>query len=144
MPISATCPECQSLFDLPDDLAGQEVRCQKCEQLFTVPEPAAEVAEPTTVEPEQTAEAPESDAAPVKTAEKAAVKPKNRLAPKEGWAGTLVSLALLLMFSMSVCGIGTFAGVWIATHLSPPARGVVVPPLPLEQKVNEIPKMLPK
>jgi hypothetical protein len=37
MAISTLCPGCQSLFRLPDELAGKQVRCQKCNRLLMVP-----------------------------------------------------------------------------------------------------------
>jgi hypothetical protein len=37
MAISTLCPGCQSLFRLPDDLAGKQVRCQQCGRLMMVP-----------------------------------------------------------------------------------------------------------
>jgi hypothetical protein len=37
MAIATLCPGCQSLFRLPDELAGTHVRCQKCQRMLTVP-----------------------------------------------------------------------------------------------------------
>lgn len=37
MSISTNCPNCKSLFRLPDELAGRTAKCQKCAQLFVVP-----------------------------------------------------------------------------------------------------------
>jgi predicted Zn finger-like uncharacterized protein len=37
MLIATTCPNCKALFRLPDDMAGQKVKCQKCEHVFVVP-----------------------------------------------------------------------------------------------------------
>lgn len=37
MAISATCPNCQANFNLPDELAGRRVKCQKCDHVFTLP-----------------------------------------------------------------------------------------------------------
>ena len=37
MAISTLCPGCQSLFRLPDEFAGKQVRCQKCSRLLMVP-----------------------------------------------------------------------------------------------------------
>ena len=36
MSIAAKCPKCQATFNLPDDLAGKKVKCQKCAAIFTV------------------------------------------------------------------------------------------------------------
>lgn len=37
MPISVTCPSCQTAFRLPDEMAGQKVTCQNCQSAITVP-----------------------------------------------------------------------------------------------------------
>lgn len=37
MPIATTCPKCEALFRLPDELAGRTVKCQKCAGLFVAP-----------------------------------------------------------------------------------------------------------
>ena len=37
MSIAVTCPECQSRFDLPDDLADQPIRCHRCDHTFDSP-----------------------------------------------------------------------------------------------------------
>ncbi len=38
MTITTSCPTCMSLFRLPTEFAGRQVRCQKCENTFLVPE----------------------------------------------------------------------------------------------------------
>ena len=62
MPITTSCPGCKSLFRLPDDLAGEEVRCQKCARVFVVPMPITGTTEPSVVAPEAPTEAPPEDA----------------------------------------------------------------------------------
>ena len=37
MPITAQCPGCQSRFNLQDQLAGQQVQCQRCQTVFAAP-----------------------------------------------------------------------------------------------------------
>lgn len=37
MPITTTCPQCRSFFDLADEFAGKQVRCAQCKTVFTVP-----------------------------------------------------------------------------------------------------------
>jgi predicted Zn finger-like uncharacterized protein len=49
MSIQATCPNCQTAYNLPDALAGKKVRCKKCEQPFVA---VAEVADGATNGPE--------------------------------------------------------------------------------------------
>jgi predicted Zn finger-like uncharacterized protein len=46
MPIATTCPNCQALFRLPDDMVGRRVKCQKCASLFEVPRGEAETTVP--------------------------------------------------------------------------------------------------
>ena len=43
MPISLSCPSCNKPYNVPDTLAGKQVRCQQCSHVFTVaaPQPAA-------------------------------------------------------------------------------------------------------
>jgi len=43
MPISLACPACNKSYNVPDTLAGKQVRCQQCSHVFTVaaPQPAA-------------------------------------------------------------------------------------------------------
>lgn len=43
MPITLSCPSCQKPYQVPDKLAGKQVRCQQCSHVFTVaaPQPAA-------------------------------------------------------------------------------------------------------
>jgi predicted Zn finger-like uncharacterized protein len=36
MPISLSCPSCQKPYQVPETLAGKQVRCQKCSHIFTV------------------------------------------------------------------------------------------------------------
>lgn len=48
MTITTSCPTCKSIFRLPAELAGRQVRCQKCENTFLVPEVAPGVLETTT------------------------------------------------------------------------------------------------
>jgi predicted Zn finger-like uncharacterized protein len=38
MPIDVVCPACQQKLRVPDDLVGQDVRCQKCNSQFTAVE----------------------------------------------------------------------------------------------------------
>ncbi len=46
MPISTTCPQCQALFRLPEELAGRKVKCQKCAALFVAPSAGADTTMP--------------------------------------------------------------------------------------------------
>lgn len=36
MPISIACPSCSKPYNVPDKLAGKQVRCQQCSHVFTV------------------------------------------------------------------------------------------------------------
>ncbi len=63
MSISTNCPNCKSLFRLPDELAGRTAKCQKCAQLFVVPTgQAGEVAPAESVRKEEEARANEPPA----------------------------------------------------------------------------------
>ncbi|MBY0458006.1 MAG: hypothetical protein K2V38_11755, partial [Gemmataceae bacterium] len=42
MPTVFDCPECDRPLRVPDDLAGQMVRCPHCKALAAVPRPVAE------------------------------------------------------------------------------------------------------
>lgn len=44
MPINTQCPGCQGQFQLPDQLAGQQVQCQSCQTVFAAPSPNTPVA----------------------------------------------------------------------------------------------------
>lgn len=46
MPIATTCPKCQALFRLPDELAGRRVKCQKCAAVFEAPVAASDTTMP--------------------------------------------------------------------------------------------------
>ncbi len=48
MPIATTCPKCQALFRLPDELAGRKVKCQKCAAVFEAPMGVSEMTMPGT------------------------------------------------------------------------------------------------
>lgn len=48
MPIATTCPTCQALFRLPDELAGRKVKCQKCAALFVAPNAGSDATMPST------------------------------------------------------------------------------------------------
>ena len=125
MSITTSCPGCKSLFRLPEELAGKQVRCQKCAELFEVPHlvapeatpiplalpvaPPAEVIEATLAEPAQTT----------------VVQPPplpNPAPPSVGWA-----IVGLLLFLLSLLGTGGFATLWVATHLAPPLRVSAAP-----------------
>jgi predicted Zn finger-like uncharacterized protein len=145
MPITTSCPGCKSLFRLPEDLAGQEVRCQKCAQLFVVPMPITGATDPSVVAPEAPPAAPPSTAPPEEAPSAAAQAPQTPAedvvmttlaAPNEGKpkpppvpktfvpperpASVVGALVLLLLFLMAIFGTGAFATIWIVTHLSPP------------------------
>jgi predicted Zn finger-like uncharacterized protein len=142
MPITTSCPGCKSLFRLLDELAGQEVRCQKCTQLFVVPMPIPGATEPSVVAPEAPREAPPEEApsaaaqvpqTPVEDVVMATLavpkeeKPKppplpKTFVPAERPGSLLGTLALLLLFVMGVFGTGAFATIWIVMHMSPPLR----------------------
>ena len=36
MPVSLSCPRCQTSYNLADSLRGKSVRCKKCEEIFPV------------------------------------------------------------------------------------------------------------
>jgi predicted Zn finger-like uncharacterized protein len=40
--IDFTCPQCQSAFSVPDNLAGRRARCKKCQTPITIPSPVQE------------------------------------------------------------------------------------------------------
>jgi predicted Zn finger-like uncharacterized protein len=48
MPIATTCPKCQALFRLPDELAGRKVKCQKCAAVFVMPSAGSDMTMPGT------------------------------------------------------------------------------------------------
>jgi predicted Zn finger-like uncharacterized protein len=41
MPLSLSCPSCQKPYNVPDTLAGKQVRCQKCSHVFVAAAPPA-------------------------------------------------------------------------------------------------------
>jgi predicted Zn finger-like uncharacterized protein len=51
MPISLACPSCQKPYNVPDTLAGKQVRCQKCSHVFTVTAPQLAPLQPTALDP---------------------------------------------------------------------------------------------
>ncbi len=84
MTVTTSCPTCMSLFRLPAELAGRQVRCQKCENTFIVPAfvpggmettaavsaeasapPIAKVVEPPPVQPPPLVQPPPVAAPPV-------------------------------------------------------------------------------
>lgn len=151
MSITTSCPSCKALFRLPENLAGQPVRCQKCEQIFTVPMLVTGVpAPPAPVAPEP----PPEDFAPATIAEeepkidivvegkakkeesaKPPALPKNAAVPKAPaaplppprLAGLLWTLVPLALFLLGMIGAGGFAAIWVATHLGPPLRSAANP-----------------
>jgi predicted Zn finger-like uncharacterized protein len=75
MLIATACPNCKALFRLPENMAGQKVKCQKCQHIFVVPKaednavaPAASVAKPPIDMELDPKPAPEPIPAPVATA----------------------------------------------------------------------------
>ncbi len=162
MPITTSCPGCKSLFRLPDDLAGQEVRCQKCAQLFVVPMPTTGATEPSVVALQAPPEAPPpaappedapSEGAPAPETPVEAVvmatlavpkeeKPKppplpKAFVPEERPASVLGAIALLLLFFLGMLGTGAAATIWIVTHLSPPLPITSGPPLDAGRNGNQ-------
>ena len=154
MPITTSCPGCKSLFRLPDDLAGQEVRCQKCAQLFVVPIPKTGATDPSVVAPESPPAAAPSTAPPEEASSTAAQAPQTPVkdvlmttlaapneekpkppplpktfVPPERPASVVGALVLLLLFLMALFGTGAFATIWIVTNLSPPLPITSGPPL---------------
>ena len=51
MPISLSCPCCQKPYNVPDTLAGKQVRCQKCSHVFTVTAPQPAPLQPPALDP---------------------------------------------------------------------------------------------
>src|SRR5262245_34693825 len=41
MPLRIRCPGCQGLFDIPDTMVGQKLRCKQCQKIFQVGKPPA-------------------------------------------------------------------------------------------------------
>ena len=117
MSIETTCPGCKSLFQLPDDLAGETVRCEACGGTFEVPasepiptvepiddEAKADVVLATLVDP-----LPEATPPPPLLARAAPDRPPS----------VLVTLVLMVLFVLGMAGVGAFATFWIVTHLGP-------------------------
>jgi hypothetical protein len=113
MLIASKCSGCQSEFRFPEDLAGTEVHCAKCGQMLVVPMPVVTSEETVVI---------------ATLAEPKKEKPNTSL-PAERSASVVGALALLLLFLMSLFGVGAFATIWIATHLGPPIRITSAPPL---------------
>jgi predicted Zn finger-like uncharacterized protein len=93
MPIATTCPKCQALFRLPDELGGRRVKCQKCAAVFEAPSAGLEMtmpgmpvmseAEPALVEELQTvasSAAPPAFALPPLLLDAPSVPPKDEFA----------------------------------------------------------------
>jgi predicted Zn finger-like uncharacterized protein len=145
MAITTTCPGCKAIFRLPDELAGQSVRCQKCERMFVVPLPtvgqgmpmpsAAEAEAPVEIVEEslplQEASASEPVAvAPMPTLVEPIIEKKlsEELVPERPPSRLWIAAAVgLFLFAFSATG--AFAAIWVAKHLAPPPRIVLVPPL---------------
>src|ERR1700692_2650147 len=108
MSISATCPGCNARFELPDDLAGESVRCEKCGEVFEVPKlaeapspaPTEAVVMAAVVEPIDEKPTPPTPA------------PKTRV-PAERPESMARTLALVLLFVIGVLGAGVVATSWI-------------------------------
>ena len=142
MSITTSCPGCKSLFRLPEDLAGEQVRCQKCAGLFVVPmlakatpETQPEVVAAPIEQPLDSPVAVETPPAAEKTSEATAAEPAPAVKPpplpvpfdsppRVGWA-----IVGLLVFLLGVFGAGGVAAIWIVTHLAAPTRVTVVPAL---------------
>ena len=129
MAISTTCPGCKALFELPDDLAGESVRCEKCGEIFEVP--ALEALDvPEEAELVSDAAEPEvADAVPEPAPVSEKTPSPSPAPPPERQASVVGTLLLLLLFIASVLGVGGAAAIWIATHLGP-SLPPYVPPKP--------------
>src|SRR4051812_35263892 len=78
MPLSVTCPGCESVYPVGESLVGKTIRCKKCGEMITVSTPAAAKAKPARAAVEDDADdaprkkpvraraAVEEDEAPVK------------------------------------------------------------------------------
>ena len=51
MPISLACPSCNKPYNVPDTLAGKQVRCQQCSHVFSVTAPQPAVLQPVGLDP---------------------------------------------------------------------------------------------
>jgi predicted Zn finger-like uncharacterized protein len=156
-----SCPGCKSLFRLPEELAGEQVRCQKCKQLFVVSMPMSGTIEPPVLATEPAPEASSPSAPPgsapieptapqapadevvmATVAEPKKEKPQPPPLPKtpmptERPASALGALALLLLFVLGMFATGTFATIWIFTHLSPPLPIATASPLKVVREANQ-------
>ena len=113
MLIAAKCSECQSEFRFPEDWAGTEVHCAKCGKVLIVP----------------MLEAKSEETVVIATLAEPKEETSKSSASAERSASVVGALALLLLFLMSLFGVGAFATIWIATHLGPPIRITSAPPL---------------
>ncbi len=144
MPITTSCPGCKALFRLAEELAGKQVRCQKCERMFMVPllgvasaaAPAhgEPLAQPPTIAPSSAPETLPSVASarvnePILVAPHPENPPAVKPAPAPDAPPSRVWLVVaIVLFLLGMLATGGFASVWVATHLSAPARSMVVAP----------------
>jgi predicted Zn finger-like uncharacterized protein len=117
MPIRMTCPGCQAPFELPDEMAGQSVRCSECKHVFEVSAPPADQPVP-----------PVEETAPAELVEEKPAQPQRRSAPPaERPASIAVAIILSAFFLMTLLGIAGLATLWIALHLGPPIPSATAP-----------------
>lgn len=128
MAIVMNCPNCASLFNLDDDLAGAQVRCHSCQYVFDVPNATTAVAEE-----------PVLARIVVKTPmQRSTSRPPAPAARKSGSsAGVIALLVALGGFALFGClGCAGGIGAWYFLDLAPDNNKPAPPPLVVADKVD--------
>ncbi len=134
MPISVTCPSCQTPYNLADQLAGKKVKCQKCQGAIDVPAAAAIIELPTTAAETSTPPAkndhavtsskpkpkiksgakgePDDDASPFALPSDHGNAKSSAKAKKGGCSGMMIAILLFLGLGLAGCLGCAGAGVW--------------------------------
>jgi len=98
--IEVSCPQCQTLFEVPEAYCGEQAECSECEALFTIPgvgSTGLDVEEPEAEpEPEPAPNVPGTTASGIQVTEPGAIAPEEGLptlrdpAPAAGPTDTVV------------------------------------------------------
>lgn len=139
MSIATRCPTCQAPFELPEEMAGETVRCQSCQGVFTVPG-AVSVPEPAPAE--SIVDAVEVTVEPEPSVKQAPKKP----APRESGAGLILVVCIVLVLGgglLSCLACGGIAGwlVYMDAEHAGPAPGPAVAAINKEVKLDADPQL---
>jgi predicted Zn finger-like uncharacterized protein len=153
VPFRTNCPNCDSSYNLPDNMAGKKVRCKQCQQVFeanpprskTAPQPGAAAKKPPAAAPRRPAPA-DDPPRPVKKAPRRDQDwdeddaPPSRRRPEPRRRRSLPLILILVFGLLLLLGGGAVAVVVLVPGLLPGSqpKGIPVAQVPVNNPLQGV------